>query len=112
MLLLHFVGIIDNAVMGVVFANNKWIALGQGGGISIATSGDGVSWTGVPNSVSIFDLGLAAMWSSSLKTIIAVGQGPFTSATSVDGIKWSGSVTPFDDMFSLASNETTNHENK
>jgi hypothetical protein len=98
--------LLDNAVMGVAYFNKHWIALGQGGPFSMATSSDGVSWTGVPNSVRLFDLGLSALWSPSLGFAIAVGQGAFPVAVSRDGISWTGVTAPFDDVFALASNET------
>ena len=57
---------------------------------AIAYSYDGINWTGVPNSATLFSQGgNGVVWNGSL--FVAVGQGPTdTYATSPDGITWTG----------------------
>ena len=67
---------------------NRWVAVGRGGN-SIAYSSDGINWTPVPNSISIFSVaGYDVSWNGT--QWIATGQGTNTLAYSSNGINWTG----------------------
>jgi hypothetical protein len=73
----------------IVFPANRILAGGRAT-ISMAYSSDGLSWTPVPNSLSIFSVaGHSFAWNGTLW--VAVGQGTANSiAYSPDGINWTG----------------------
>jgi hypothetical protein len=69
-----------------------WVAVGQGSGNTIATSSDGISWTGQGAVISIAVEDVA--WNGSIW--VAIGEGGAASiATSTDGITWIGRSTIF-----------------
>ena len=59
---------------------------------TIATSTDGITWTGRGTS-TFSTVGNAVAWNGSLW--VAVGSGTNTIATSTDGITWTGQTSPF-----------------
>lgn len=69
-----------------------WVGVGAGTG-SIATSTDGITWTAVPNSLSIFTKGSSVAWNG--VRWVAGGLGPKSSAYSTDGITWTGTNNLF-----------------
>ena len=71
---------------GVVYANNLWVAFGEGTN-TIATSTDGINWTGRGSTVFTTS-GRGGAYANGLW--VAVGQGTNTIATSTDGINWTG----------------------
>lgn len=74
-----------------VWNGQVWVAGGTGGN-TIATSLDGVTWTGRGN--YIFSTSCRGIdWSQSQNKFIAVGNGTYTMATSFDGIYWLGANT-------------------
>jgi len=68
------------------FENNLWVAAGQGGN-SIATSEDGITWTGSGTTVfNTYAMSIGygnGLW-------VAGGRGGNSIATSIDGISWRG----------------------
>jgi hypothetical protein len=65
--------------------------VGSGGTDSIATSTDGITWTG-RTGTTIFSLGRGAVYAKELW--VAVGEGTTNHiATSPDGITWTGRGT-------------------
>jgi hypothetical protein len=74
---------------GVAWNGSLWVAVGQGTTYTIATSSDGINWTGVPNSAIIFTIGYGVAWNGSLWVAVGSGSGN-TIATSPDGINWTG----------------------
>ena len=68
---------------------NRWVAVGLGNDNSMVYSNDGITWTPIPNSLSIFsDYGGGVAWNGTMW--VAVGQGTNnTIAYSYDGIEWS-----------------------
>jgi len=87
--------------IGRVIWNGKlWVAVGNGASYAIAYSYDGISWTGVSNSKTLFDLSGGAIdvaWNG--QTFVAVGANSsgYIVALSSDGITWSNSLsgTPY-----------------
>jgi hypothetical protein len=63
------------------------VAVGQGINYSIAYSTDGITWSGVSGSKSIFTIGRGVSWNGS--RFVAVGTGTNSIAYSSDGITWS-----------------------
>ena len=75
----------------VAWNNEMWVA-GGFGGRSIAYSFDGISWTSISTSTSIFVNTNDITWDG--KRWIASGEGPLNRvATSYDGITWYGVAT-------------------
>ena len=68
--------------------NGLWVAVGYGGtyGNSIATSVNGITWTG--RGQTVFTTGYSVNYTNGLW--FATGQGGNSIATSVDGITWTG----------------------
>ena len=80
---------------GVAWNGTLWVAVGDGTTNTIATSPDGITWTG--RGRSIFDtIGYGVAWNKNLpkikiqQPIVAVGSGTNTIAYSVDGKRWTG----------------------
>ena len=77
----------------VAWNGNLWVAVGNGATCTIAYSYNGITWTGVSNSKTLFNLTGGAMdvlWNGTLW--IAVGASTISIvATSTDGITWSNS---------------------
>ena len=65
----------------------NWVSVGTDS-ITIAYSCDGINWSVVPNSTTIFNVGDGVVWNGT--KWVAVGQGPYTIASSSDGINWTG----------------------
>ncbi len=81
--------ITDSIRIGETSQSGLWVAVGGGFGTShtIATSTDGITWTGI--GTSIFSTsGRNIAWSGSLW--VAVGEGTNTIAYSYDGVNWTG----------------------
>ena len=73
---------------------NNWVAVGNGDN-TIAYSSDGITWTGLGNSI-FSDTGRGVAWNGTMW--VAVGEGTNTIAYSYDGITWtevSGSTSIF-----------------
>jgi hypothetical protein len=81
-----------------VASSGLMVATGYGTN-SIATSVDGITWTG--RGTSIFSTGgMAVAWNGSLW--VAVGEGSNTIATSLDGINWTGIGTSIFSSYGMA----------
>jgi len=75
-----------------VWSGKLWVAVGSGTANTIATSLDGMNWTGRGN--YIFSLsGGGVDWSPLQKKYAATGSGTNIVATSMDGIYWRGTNT-------------------
>ena len=73
----------------VVYGGNKYVAVGKGTGNTISYSTDGIAWSTVSGSASIFTTsGSDVAYSSELSRFVAVGSGTNTIAYSDDGITW------------------------
>jgi hypothetical protein len=91
----------DTPQIGRVIWNGKlWVAVGNGASYAIAYSYDGISWTGVSNSKTLFDLSGGAIdvaWNG--KVFVAVGANSvgYIVALSTDGITWTNTLsgTPY-----------------
>ena len=70
--------------------NDLWVAVGQGGN-SIATSTNGIHWTGRTGGTIFSTSGWSVAYANNLW--VAVGQGGNSIATSTDGINWTGRGT-------------------
>ena len=73
---------------GIKFANNLWIALGDGASNSLAYSSNGTVWTGLGK--TIFTIGYSLDYSSVLSLWISVGNGTNSIAYSSNGTQWTG----------------------
>ena len=76
----------------VVWNGHIWVAVGNGTLYTIAYSYDGIHWTGVINSKTLFGLDggvIDVVWNGYL--FIAVGAGSTIIAKSSDGIQWNTS---------------------
>jgi hypothetical protein len=75
----------------VIWNGNMWVVVGNGSSYNIAYSYDGINWTGVTGSNSLFDAsggGFDLVWDGT--QFIAVGAtNTSMAATSNDGIVWS-----------------------
>ena len=67
--------------------NGLWVAVGTGTN-SIATSTDGINWTGRTSTTIFSTSGWSVAYANNLW--VAVGQGGNSIATSTDGINWTG----------------------
>jgi hypothetical protein len=65
-----------------------WVGVG-GGTASIATSTNGITWTAVANSLSIFTTGSSVAWNG-VRWVVG-GLGSYSTAYSTGGIEWTGS---------------------
>jgi hypothetical protein len=66
-----------------------WVAVGQGTTHNIATSPDGITWTGLGTSIfGAGNRGQSVAWNGALW--VAVGSGTNTIGYSRDGINWTG----------------------
>jgi hypothetical protein len=75
---------------GVAYGNSLWVAVGAGDVNTIATSSNGISWTGRGKTI-FANQGNGIRYSNGLW--VAVGSGTNTIATSTDGINWTGRGT-------------------
>ena len=81
------------SVWGIAWNGSYWVAVGSGAINTIATSPDGINWTGRGRTVFTTQ-GNGIAWNGSYW--VAVGQGTNTIATSSDGITWTPStLSPF-----------------
>ena len=82
----------STAVNDAVWNGKIWVSVGAGTANTIATSLDGVRWTG--RGKYIFSTACNGIdWSSEQKKYVAVGSGINKVATSMDGIYWRGTNT-------------------
>ena len=80
----------------VIWNGSLWVAVGNGASYTIIYSSDGINWTGVSNSNTLFDIAGGALYLSWNGTIwIATGANSTGKlvATSYDGIVWSNTNT-------------------
>ena len=78
-----------------------WVA-GGAGSATLGYSFDGIVWTAVLNSLSIFSTNVKGIaWSPVLKIWVAVGNGTNQVAYSYDGINWTGVTLPSGGFTSL-----------
>jgi hypothetical protein len=80
----------------VIWNGNLWVAVGNGLAYTIAYSYDGINWTGVANSVTLFDLSGGAMdvaWNGSMFLAVGAKSTGTIIASSTDGINWSNTNT-------------------
>lgn len=78
--------ITGNLTVSQTNAGGLWVAVGSGTNHSIATSYDGINWTGQGD--TIFTIGYKVAYNGILW--VAVGSGPNTVAYSYDGFNWTG----------------------
>ena len=95
-------GALNTALYKVIYTDNKFVAVGKGDEASIATSSDGVRWTGVPGSFSMLSEGYGLDYDPTNNRVVAVGNRAnylFTSAANgvgyggVDSAVFTGSMT-------------------
>ena len=86
--------VFTTACFGIKYNGSAmWVAVGEGGGNTIAYSTDGYSWTGL--GATIFTTrGRAVDYDPSNNKWVAVGEGGNSIATSTNGMSWSNVVTP------------------
>ena len=75
-----------------VWNGTKWVAVGSGSENTIATSLDGISWTGRGNYVFSSSCN-GVDWSDQQNQYLAIGSGPNIVASSKDGVHWLGTNT-------------------
>ena len=80
---------IFNTGFGVAYGSNLWVAVGNGTMNSIATSPNGIIWTGLGNSIFIGSGNAGVAWNG-FNLWVAVGEGKNTIATSTNGTAWTG----------------------
>ena len=91
----------SNSVKDAIWNGKIWVAVGTGNANTIATSLDGITWTGRGN--YIFSTSCNGIdWSSTQRKYVAVGNGTNIVATSMDGIYWKGINT---NLFSGGGND-------
>jgi hypothetical protein len=92
-----------------VWNGKLWVAVGTGTANTIATSLDGIYWTGRGNAI-FSDSGRGIDWNPEQKKYVAVGSGSSSSivATSMDGIYWK-SVN--NTLFSAGGNDVKSNGN-
>jgi hypothetical protein len=78
----------------------NWVAVGNGASYAIAYSYDGISWTGVSDSKTLFDLSGGAIdmaWNGQVFVAVGANTNGYIVALSTDGITWtnSSSGTPY-----------------
>jgi hypothetical protein len=69
-----------------------WLAVGNGTSYSIIYSYDGINWTGVNNSKTIFDIAGGAVdlvWNGTIWVAVGANSTGKLTAVSYDGITWS-----------------------
>ena len=69
------------------YGNGKWVAVGGGGGVSIAYSTDGITWTGAAYP---FTAGYGVAYGNGLFVALGNTTGNNSIVTSSDGIIWTG----------------------
>jgi hypothetical protein len=80
---------IFNTGFGVAYGSNLWVAVGNGTMNSIATSPNGIIWTGLGNSIFTGSGNAGVAWNG-FNLWVAVGEGTNTIATSPNGTAWTG----------------------
>ena len=91
---------ISAGVYGVAWNGIVWVAVGNGTTHTIATSPDGINWTGCGNT-TFTTAGRSIAWTGT--QWIATGSGTNTIAYSTDGTAWTPSANPFSIGHSCAS---------
>jgi hypothetical protein len=76
---------------GVAYGSNLWVAVGNGTTNSIATSPDGITWSGLGNIIFSGSGNAGVAWNGS-NLWVAVGEGDNTIATTTNGTNWNGLV--------------------
>ena len=80
---------------GIVWGNNKWVAVGQGATNTLGYSYNGLIWYG--GAAAIFTTrGNCVVWTGQIW--LAGGEGTNTLAYSYDGVKWVGLGNPIIDV--------------
>ena len=87
--------VFDQGGYAVAWNGTRWVAMGASVN-SIVFSNDGMTWTGLGN--SIFSTGKGVVWTGG--KWYGVGTGPYTIASSFDGVTWTGISTS---LFSTAN---------
>jgi hypothetical protein len=75
----------------VIWNGSLWVAVGNGVSYTIIYSTDGINWTGVSNSKTIFDVAGGAIdlaWNGTIWVAIGANSSGKLTATSIDGITW------------------------
>ena len=73
----------------MIYAKDTYVCLGEGTSDSLAYSSDGISWTGIGN--SLLTSGFSADYGNG--RFIAGGQGNHTLIYSLDGVNWTAYTT-------------------
>jgi hypothetical protein len=79
-------------VNNIIWNGMIWVAVGSGL-YNIATSTDGITWTGINN--TLFTNINSIAWSPLINIFVAVGSGANSIASSYDAISWSGYGTTY-----------------
>ena len=82
----------------VVWNGRLWVAVGNGASYAIIYSLNGITWTGVSNSKTIFDIAGGAIdlvWNGTIWVAIGANSDGKLVATSSDGINWSSANMVF-----------------
>jgi N-acetylneuraminic acid mutarotase len=80
----------------VVWNGSIWVAVGNGSAYTIIYSFDGITWTGVSNSKTIFDLsggGLDLAWNGTIWIVTGANSSKKLVASSSDGVVWTNANT-------------------
>jgi hypothetical protein len=77
-----------------------WVACGNGTSYAIIYSYDGINWTGVSNSKTLFDVSGGAIdivWNGNVFVATGANSSRYAVAISTDGITWTNSAsgTPY-----------------
>ena len=75
----------------VVWNGNMWVAVGNGQNYTIAYSSDGITWTGVAGSKTLFNASGGAMdivWDGSKFVVVGANNAKAFTVNSSDGINW------------------------
>jgi hypothetical protein len=93
--------IFSGGMYGVAWNGLIWVGVGAGTA-SIATSTDGITWTAIANSLSIFTSGSSVAWNG--VRWVAGGWGTNSTAYSSDGVTWTGTNNlPYTNTLALCS---------
>jgi len=79
----------------VVWNGTLWVAGGNGSTYTLAYSSDGIHWTGVANSSTLFDLSggvVDIVWNGNLFVATGGNSSGYAIAISSDGITWSNTL--------------------
>jgi hypothetical protein len=84
----------------VVWNGSLWVVGGNGDSYTLAYSSDGIHWTGVANSSTLFDLNggvIDIVWNGNLFVATGGNSSGYAIAISTDGVTWTNSLngTPY-----------------